>query len=91
MQRGYVRSVLWSLAHERIVFAIFLASIAGSYALYRVMPQDFIPSDDYGQLHGSVQLPGTSFDRYIRYTREVVQIIERDPNVSGVQSDQAAK
>jgi len=92
MHRAYDRSLRWSLAHRRIVFAIFLASVAGSYALYRVMPQDFLPSDDYGQLHGSVQtLPGTSFDQYIRYVREIVQIVERDPNISGVESDESGE
>ncbi len=92
MQRGYMRSLKWSLGHRKTIFILFLASIAGSYEMYRVMPQDFMPSDDYGQLHGSVQvLPGTSFDQYVRYTRQAVQIIERDPNVSGVQSDESGE
>jgi HAE1 family hydrophobic/amphiphilic exporter-1 len=36
-------------------------------------------------------LPGTSFDQYLRYTRQAVQIIEKDPNVSGVQSDESGE
>jgi HAE1 family hydrophobic/amphiphilic exporter-1 len=31
---------------------------------------------------------GTSFDRYIQYTKQVRKIIEKDPNVSGLQSDE---
>jgi HAE1 family hydrophobic/amphiphilic exporter-1 len=89
LHRAYDRSLRWSLAHRPIIFAIFLASFAGSYGLFRIMQQDFLPSDDYGQLHGSVQtLPGTSFDQYVAYTREVAQIVEKDENISNVQWDE---
>ena len=92
MHRAYDRSLRWSLAHRRFIFAIFLASVAGSYGLYRVMQQDFLPSDDYGLLHGSTQtLPGTSFDQYIRYSRQVGQIAEHDPNVSSVAYDEVGE
>ncbi|HXJ00595.1 MAG TPA: efflux RND transporter permease subunit [Micropepsaceae bacterium] len=89
LHRAYDRSLRWSLAHRPIIFGIFLASFAGSYGLFQIMQQDFLPSDDYGQLHGSVQtLPGTSFDQYVAYTREVAQIVEKDENISGVQWDE---
>ncbi len=92
MHRAYDRSLRWSLAHRRFILVLFVASFAGSYALYRVMPQDFLPSDDYGQLHGSVQtLAGTSFDQYIRYVRQVVQIVEKDPNIAAVESDESGE
>jgi HAE1 family hydrophobic/amphiphilic exporter-1 len=56
------------------------------------MQQDFLPSDDYGQLGGSVQIAaGTSYDQTMIYVKQVANIIEKDPNVSGVQSDEAGE
>ena len=88
-QAAYERSLRWSLSHRPIVLGIFLASVLASVTLFEFMPQDFLPSDDTGQLRGSVQTAtGTSFDQAIKYVREVVQIIEKDPNVQYVQSDE---
>jgi HAE1 family hydrophobic/amphiphilic exporter-1 len=85
----YDRTLRWSIDHSPVILAVFMASVLASYGLFAIMPQDFLPSDDTGQLRGQVQVQvGTSFDRYIRYTEEVRKIIERDPNVSGLQSDE---
>jgi HAE1 family hydrophobic/amphiphilic exporter-1 len=85
----YDRTLRWSIDHSRVILAVFVASVLASYGLFEIMPQDFLPSDDTGQLRGQVQVQvGTSFDRYIQYTREVRKIIEKDPNVSGLQSDE---
>jgi len=89
VQAGYERSLRWSLSHRRTILGIFVASIVGSVGLFEFMPQDFLPSDDTSQLRGSIQTAtGTSFDQNIKYVRQVVQIIEKDPNVQGVQSDE---
>ncbi|HWY60549.1 MAG TPA: efflux RND transporter permease subunit [Rhizomicrobium sp.] len=89
MQAGYDRSLKWSLSHRRVILGIFIASIAASIALFEFMPQDFLPSDDTGQLRGSIQAAtGTSFDTYVKYVRQVMDIIEKDPNVAGVQGDE---
>jgi HAE1 family hydrophobic/amphiphilic exporter-1 len=90
MQGAYARSLRWSLAHSRIILAIFLFSIVGSVGLFEIMPQDFLPSDDTGQLRGNIQTAArTSFDQNIKYVKQVVDIIEKDPNVQGVQSDES--
>ncbi|MBV8503959.1 MAG: efflux RND transporter permease subunit [Paucibacter sp.] len=89
VQSAYQRSLAWSLRHHRLVFASFLASLAASYALYSVMPQSFLPSDDYNLLTGSVQTSTrSSYDETTRYVREVVKLIEADENVEHVQSDE---
>jgi multidrug efflux pump subunit AcrB len=89
MQAGYERSLCWSLSHRRIVLGIFFATIAASIAMFEIMPQDFLPSDDTGQLRGSIQMAtGTSYDQSIKYVRQVMDIIEKDPNVGGVQGDE---
>jgi HAE1 family hydrophobic/amphiphilic exporter-1 len=89
IQAAYERSLRWSLSHRPIILGIFLFSIAASVALFELMPQDFLPSDDTSQLRGSIQTAtGTSFDQTIKYVRQAVQIIEKDPNVQGIQSDE---
>ena len=89
MQAGYERSLRWSLEHRRTVLGIFFATVAASLLMFELMPQDFLPSDDTGQLHGSIQAAtGTSFDTYVKYVRQVMDIIEKDPNVAGVQGDE---
>jgi hydrophobe/amphiphile efflux-1 (HAE1) family protein len=92
MHRIYDRSLRWSLAHRPIIFGIFVASFFASYGLFQIMQQDFLPSDDYGQLHGSVQTAvGTSFDQNIIYAKQVAEIVEKDPNVFSVQHDEVGE
>ncbi len=92
MHRVYDRSLRWSLAHRPIIFGIFVASFFASYGLFQIMQQDFLPSDDYGQLHGSVQTAvGTSFDQNIIYAKQVAEIVEKDPNVFSVQHDEVGE
>jgi len=92
MHRAYDRSLRWSLAHRPIIFSIFVASFFASYGLFQIMQQDFLPSDDAGLLHGSVQTAvGTSFDQYLAYSRQAADIVEKDPYVSDVQSDESGE
>ena len=88
----YDRSLRWSMGHRPVILGLFVASIVASYGLFEIMPQDFLPSDDIGLLRGDVQTAvGTSFDQYIKYVKLVRDIIEKDPNVSGLQSDESGK
>ena len=85
----YDRSLQWSLAHRGFILILFVLSVVASIVLFEIMPQDFLPSDDAGQLRGNVQTAnGTSFDQNIRYVRQVADIIEKDPNVEGLQADE---
>ena len=90
MQGAYDRSLQWSLSNRPIVLGIFVASVVASYGLFQIMQQDFLPSDDSSQLRGNVQTAtGTSFDQNILYVRQAADIIERDPNVAGLQADES--
>ena len=89
LQHAYDRSLGWSLRHRKAVLGIFAASIVASYALFQIMPQDFLPSDDTGLIHGGVQTAtGTSFDTVSAYTRQVMKVVQADPNVADVQGDE---
>jgi HAE1 family hydrophobic/amphiphilic exporter-1 len=89
VQAAYKRSLDWSLRHRRVVLASFVASLGLSYLLFSIMPQSFLPSDDYSILKGSVQTSTrSSYDETTMYVRQVEQIIERDENVEDVQADE---
>jgi HAE1 family hydrophobic/amphiphilic exporter-1 len=82
VQRGYVRTLNWSMSHRRTILATFFASLLASVVLFMVMPQDFLPTDDIGQLSVSLLAnEGTSFDKMAAYTQQVQNIISADPNI----------
>jgi HAE1 family hydrophobic/amphiphilic exporter-1 len=86
MQRTYDTSLRWCLQHRKVVMIGFFASIAASYGLLLIMPQDFLPSDDTGQIRANIQTAtGTAFDRNINYVRQVMDIVQKDPNVESVE------
>src|SRR5574343_1329119 len=47
---GYEKSLRWSLAHKRSVLASFFATIGLSVWLFTLVPKDFLPSGDSGQI-----------------------------------------
>lgn len=87
VQHAYQRSLQWSLAHKRVILGIFAVSLLASVVLFEIMPEDFLPSDDVGQLQVSLLANnGTSYDRMAAYTQYVSKIINADPNVYGANS-----
>jgi HAE1 family hydrophobic/amphiphilic exporter-1 len=82
VQNAYDRTLHWSMAHKRIILGIFFASLAASVALFLIMPEDFLPTDDIGQLQVSLLAnEGTSYDKMATFTQYVNKIISADPNV----------
>ena len=84
LQNAYGHSLRWSMAHKRIILALFAISIAASVALFDLMPEDFLPADDIGMLFVSIQAAnGTSYERMVNYGTRVADIFNADPNVAG--------
>ena len=50
LQDAYDRSLRWTLRHRRVILGVFVASILASVGLFSIMQQDFLPSDDTGQI-----------------------------------------
>jgi HAE1 family hydrophobic/amphiphilic exporter-1 len=87
MQHGYGSSLKWSLRHRRFIFVIFLATLVATVQMFRVMPQDFLPSEDSNQLNASTEgANGISFAEMRRHQDEAAKIFAADPNVEGYQS-----
>ena len=87
MQRGYERTLRWSLRHRRLILLIFAGSLAATVMLFRAMPEDFLPSEDTGRLNAFTEgANGISFEEMSRHQGEAAQIIWNDPNVQGAMS-----
>jgi len=86
-QALYERTLHWSVQHGRVIFAIFLASIAATYLLFTFMQQDFLPTSDQGQIFGLTEAAnGTSFAQMVRYQQQAAAIVAKDPNIEGFMS-----
>ena len=84
VQRGYDRSLAWSMHNRPVILGVFALSIIGSVVLFRAMPQDFMPADDQAQLGVSIQAAnGTSYERMVAYGQQVSKIVHQDKNVNG--------
>jgi HAE1 family hydrophobic/amphiphilic exporter-1 len=87
VHRSYERSLRWSLRHRRFIFILFLASIAATIQLFRVMPQDFLPSEDSNQFNASTEgANGISFAEMKRHQDEAAKIFATDPDIEGFSS-----
>ena len=86
-ERAYERTLRQGLVRHRLVFGIFLASVAATVILFEYIPKDFLPSGDNGQVFGSTEGPnGISIADMARHQKEVAAISMADPNVAAVMS-----
>jgi HAE1 family hydrophobic/amphiphilic exporter-1 len=80
---GYRVSLTWSLAHRRLVLATFFLTVVASVSLYRVVPKDFLPSGDSGQIIAFTEgAPDASFASMVQRQRAVAAIAAKDPNIA---------
>ena len=83
LDSGYSRSLGWALGHKAMVIVIAVLVIGTAYPLYRVVRQEFIPSDvDEAEFEMQVTAPeGTS----PAAMDDIIRSVERDVrNVPGV-------
>ena len=84
LQNGYERSLNWSMRHRRFIFGLFVISIVATVQLFRIMPQDFLPSEDTGQINAFTEgANGISFAEMRRHQDDAARILTADPNVQG--------
>ena len=87
LRAGYAGSLAWTLAHRRTTLFVFLLTIAGTIAVFRVLPTDFIPSGDSGRIIASVEGPqDISFAAMRERQQQISRIIRDDPAVERVAS-----
>jgi len=83
----YNRSLHWVMDHRPIALMFSLAILAGTAALFSIVPKGFIPSEDTGRITASTETAeGTSFDSMVRHQQAVAAIVAQDPNIDAFMS-----
>jgi hydrophobic/amphiphilic exporter-1 (mainly G- bacteria), HAE1 family len=85
VKHAYDASLKWVIARPRATMVVFLAIVVATGFLFVKMPKGFLPSEDNGQIFGFVEAAqDISFDAMSDLTRQVADIIRKDPNVASV-------
>ncbi|HUY03931.1 MAG TPA: efflux RND transporter permease subunit, partial [Rhodocyclaceae bacterium] len=88
---GYSNSLAWVMARPRLVLTGFVATLMVTALLFVVVPKDFLPSGDTGQLIAFTEgAQDASFASMVRHQRQVAEILARDPNVAAFMSSVGA-
>jgi hydrophobic/amphiphilic exporter-1 (mainly G- bacteria), HAE1 family len=86
-KHAYDGSLRWTLRHQRLVMAVFIAICVATGVLFARAPKGFLPSEDSGQLFCFVEGPqDISFEAMAELQRQVADIIRTDPNVEAAMS-----
>ena len=87
LTHAYGRTLDWVLAHRAPTLAVFLATLAGTVALYVWMPKGFLPPQDTGLILVTTDArPDVSFRTMVDLQRQAADVIRADPDVAGVAS-----
>jgi HAE1 family hydrophobic/amphiphilic exporter-1 len=87
MLHGYRVSLRWVLAHGPLMIVLLVVLLLATLYLFVIIPKDFIPSEDMGQVFGFTQAAeDISFDSMARHQEAVNAIVGADPAVQGYMS-----
>jgi Cation/multidrug efflux pump len=87
LTNGYTRTLAWCMRHPRSVLLVFALSLAATGLLFYVVPKDFIPAGDSGQLRVTTEGPtDISFTAMSARQQRLAQIAGEDPNIEGYMS-----
>jgi HAE1 family hydrophobic/amphiphilic exporter-1 len=87
MFRGYQASLGWVIRHGSLMILLFVILLVATGYLFVIIPKDFIPSQDTGQIFGFTEgAQDISFDSLVRHQIAVNQVIEQDPAVEAFMS-----
>ena len=84
---AYRRSLVQALRHQGLVLALALATLVGTVLLYVVVPKDFLPQQDTGTIVAITEAgQDVSIAAVSKLQQQAVEIVRKDPAVSGVVS-----
>jgi multidrug efflux pump len=84
---AYRASLEWVLRHEFTTLAVTVLTLLATVWLYVVVPKGFLPIQDTGLIKAVTEAgPEVSFQEMQRLQRSIVDIIRKDPDVTGVVS-----
>jgi hydrophobic/amphiphilic exporter-1 (mainly G- bacteria), HAE1 family len=86
VQSGYERTLRWGLDHGPIILGVFALSLVTTVIMFMVIQQDFLPSEDTGQIQVNTESADrTSFNQMSIYSQQLATIAQADPNVDAVE------
>jgi multidrug efflux pump len=78
----YASSLRWTLRHEALMLLLATATVAGTIALYILVPKGFLPAQDTGLIAITMEAPqDASFRRVSELQQDVTRIVRTDPAV----------
>src|SRR6202045_4638884 len=91
MFESWLRAYEWALdgvlAHKATMLVVTLATLAGTIALYIVVPKGFFPQEDTGFLSGVTEAAtDTSFEAMTVRQKDLTDILSRDPAIEYINS-----
>jgi multidrug efflux pump len=85
--KGYHRSLIWVLRHQRETLLVTLVTLAATIFLYIIIPKGFLPLQDTGLITAVTEAStDVSFDEMQRRQGEIESVIRDDPDATGVVS-----
>ncbi|OAN50433.1 acriflavine resistance protein B [Paramagnetospirillum marisnigri] len=83
----YARSLDWVLGRQAATLWLAVATLAGTIALYILVPKGFLPSQDTGMIIATTDgRPEISFRAMVELQRRAADIARADPDVAAVAS-----
>jgi HAE1 family hydrophobic/amphiphilic exporter-1 len=87
MLKAYGWTLKWVLRHRVSTMIVFFLLLIGSIYLFMIIPKDFIPSQDTGQIFGFTEAAqGTSFDAMVEHQEKIAEIILKQPGILNLMS-----
>ncbi|NOG71027.1 MMPL family transporter [Roseicella sp. DB1501] len=87
MRDAYARSLRWALRREGLMLLLATLTVAGTVALYVMMPKGFLPSQDTGLIVATIEGPeDASFSRMAGLQHGAADVLLADPDVVSVTS-----
>jgi len=85
--RHYGVALHWQLRHKGIALLSWFLCLAGSVALFMVLPKSFLPKGDSGFIRGALVMPqGASTEQMSAFQTRAMAILAADPDVVQVGS-----
>ena len=87
MLKAYEWTLKWVLRHGVSTMVVFFVLLAGTVYLFSIIPKDFIPSQDIGQIFGFTEAAqGTSFEAMVEHQEKIAEIILSEPSIENLMS-----
>ena len=80
--RTYGWTLTQTIRFKSATMVVSALLLVGTVYLFQIVPAGFIPSVDTGQLSGQIEtIQGIGFEANVAHQREIMRILEADPNV----------